>query len=632
MLRYKLKLDNKAVEKDIIPVDKVSVLDPHSYEGRDTLLVNCHYSGAKIKKDSKIYIKNTVTLLDNEDAHNTNYDYIFDDVIKAASLNDTNQTFSFFIGRYYKLDTVTVSLVHIDGVAYVYFYFNDSHYFTKNDMNGNIMDETKHPYIIYASITDNNGARLIVPFSCHYVAKTVLRCQYDTDSTSLNTLVTTIQENNAFFKNVTVDDVNLFYSTLFSQTINDEVGDISNVEFYRDNFLYRSYGLTSDERFYNVTTDFYYEKPLFNIALPFSSMFQTDLEKDGNLNEYFTETEKKKAINSIVDMEKDVYHPCYIKDKKLIYLKSLKFNLHFRNHTTDGNWTTDNESYWNGTYISNGKVTLMDNVGDSVMKNGFFSYDDKSEQSDLLSYLDFTNNDVKYRKNKLKKSFLRLSFYDSMNASDQNLLAYYTIFYNTGNAFTKLMRHFEEEDYSYSMINTINSENTNKLNGIRVNREPYSTKGIPNDEDLRISSQFTVSDKYQSNNSSEGFYLYLWKDNDSGIIPSDIYLKVEFNHAGYGRSIPMMMPFVDPKKHNGTNGIKSFQNILDDFNGNGVDKPYGIRQYIKYSYIHLKYKYDKENQCHAYYLDDNVYGNYDSSVKDNCLALNLYEAKISDKA
>ena len=182
------------------------------------------------------------------------------------------------------------------------------------------------------------------------------------------------------------------------------------------------------------------------------------------------------------------------------------------------------------------------------------------------------------------------------------------------------------------MINTINSENTNKLNGIRVNREPYSTKGIPNDEDLRISSQFTVSDKYQSNNSSEGFYLYLWKDNDSGIIPSDIYLKVEFNHAGYGRSIPMMMPFVDPKKHNGTNGIKSFQNILDDFNGNGVDKPYGIRQYIKYSYIHLKYKYDKENQCHAYYLDDNVYGNYDSSVKDNCLALNLYEAKISDKA
>ena len=94
----------------------------------------------------------------------------------------------------------------------------------------------------------------------------------------------------------------------------------------------------------------------------------------------------------------------------------------------------------------------------------------------------------------------------------------------------------------------------------------------------------------------------------------------------------MMMPFVDPKKHNGNNGIKSFQDIIDDFNGGGVDKPYGIRQYIKYSYIHLKYKYYKEKQCHVYYLDDNKYGNYGNEVKDNCLILNIYEAKISNKA
>lgn len=61
-----------------------------------------------------------------------------------------------------------------------------------------------------------------------------------------------------------------------------------------------------------------------------------------------------------------------------------------------------------------------------------------------------------------------------MNASDQNLLAYYTIFYDTGKAFTKLMRHFEEDDYQYSMLNVTTGENTNKLNGLRVNREPYS--------------------------------------------------------------------------------------------------------------------------------------------------------------
>lgn len=632
MLRYNFKLDNGAVEKDIIPVDKVNVLKMHSYEGRDSLLIRCHYTGTNAYKDGKLYVKNTVYLPNSDDDKQIlNNDYEFNTRIDITSSNDIDNTFSFFIERYYKLNPVTVSLTHIDGVAYVYFYFNDSHYFVRNDMNGNEYDETKHPYIIYVTFTTESGSVVKIPFSCHYVNNTILRCEYDINDVVFKSLMDVIYDDNEFFENVTINDVESLYSILFSQSTKDEVGDISNIEIYRDNFLFHSYGLTSDERYYNVTTDFYCDKPLFNLSLPFSSQFQTDLEKDANIDEYFTDAEKKKAINSIVDMEKDVYHPCFIKNGKLTQLKSIKFNLHFRKHSHDSNWTTDNDSYWNGTYIANNKVNLMDNVGDNVTENGFFSYNNKSEQSDLLFYLGFTNNDVKFRKNKLKKSFLRLSFYDSMNASDQNLLAYYTIFYDTGKAFTKLMRHFEEDDYQYSMLNVTTGENTNKLNGLRVNREPYSVNGNVNDEDLRISSQFAVSDKYQSNNSSEGFYLYLWKDNDNGTIPTDIYLKVEFNHAGYGRSIPMMMPFVDPKKHNGNNGIKSFQDILDDFNGGGVDKPYGIRQYTKYSYIHLKYKYDKEKQCHVYYLDDNKYGNYGNEVKDNCLILNIYEAKISNK-
>lgn len=632
MLRYNFKLDRGATEKDIIPVDKVNVLDMHSYDKRDSFLVKCHCSSKiNIQKSSKIYTKNTVILPNDEKPYNNNSNYEFDATLTITSVNCSENTFSFFIERYYKLKPITVSLTRIDGIAYVYFYFDESHYFNKFDMLGNVIDETQHPYILYIPSFNGDGNRIMIPFSCHYVTNSILRCNYEIAEDVFKIIVNKIKENDEFFENVTLDDVTNLYNALFKQTTTDIVGDISNIEIYRDNFLFHSYGLTLDEKYYNITTDFYKDKPLFNLSIPFSSLFQTDLEKDANIDEYFTEAEEKKAINAIVDMEKDVYHPCFIKNKQINLLKSLKFNLHFRKHSLDDNWTTDNESYWNGTYITNGNVNLMNNVGDSVENNGFFSYSDKSEQSDLLSYLGFTNNDVKYRKNKLKKSFLRLSFYDSMNASNQNLLAYYTIFYNAGEAFTKLMRHFEDDDYSYSSLNPTDNKNTNKLDGIRVNREPYSSNGTVNNEDLRISSQFTVSDKYQSNNSSEGFYLYLWKDNDNGVMPTDIYLKVEFNHAGYGRSIPMMMPFVDPKKHNGNNGIKSFQDILNDFNNNGVDKPYGIRQYIKYSYIHLKYQYDKIKQCHVYYLDDEQYGNYGNSVKDNCLTINLYEAKISDK-
>lgn len=94
------------------------------------------------------------------------------------------------------------------------------------------------------------------------------------------------------------------------------------------------------------------------------------------------------------------------------------------------------------------------------------------------------------------------------------------------------------------------------------------------------------------------------------------------------------MPFVDNKKHKDkTAAIKKFQEILDDFNNKGSDKPYGIRQYLKYSYIHFKYRYDKENLRHVYYLDEDTYGKYYNNNwiydNDGVLSFNLYEAKIS---
>ena len=96
------------------------------------------------------------------------------------------------------------------------------------------------------------------------------------------------------------------------------------------------------------------------------------------------------------------------------------------------------------------------------------------------------------------------------------------------------------------------------------------------------------------------------------------------------------------KKWNDTKkGIKSFSDILADWNDkkeydtankvyvwtNGTDGHYGIRQYTKFSYIHLKYKYDKDTDRHIYYLDPDT---YDTSVKGDgdVIEINLYEAKI----
>ena len=229
-----------------------------------------------------------------------------------------------------------------------------------------------------------------------------------------------------------------------------------------------------------------------------------------------------------------------------------------------------------------------------------------------------------------------------MNPANQNMLGYSTIFLDSGNLFSKYVRHLETDGYTVigydkNDYGKYNVDNKTKK-GNRVDRE-YNF-----DEEHRLSSQFVVKNKNTSTASSEGFYLYLWKDNES-VLPQDLYMKVEFNHAGYGRTIPFMMPYWDKQKwNNKMSGIKTFNEILNDWKDiknvdsggnvswkNNTDGHYGMRQYMKFSYIHLKYKYDKDNDKHIYYLDPETYGNIDfPNGKDGNkeIVINLYEAKV----
>lgn len=337
-------------------------------------------------------------------------------------------------------------------------------------------------------------------------------------------------------------------------------------------------------------------------------------------------------------------------------------------------------------------------------------------QSDLLSYLGFTNDDVKYQKSKLKKSFLRISFYDSDNIGNQNLLHTATIFLDSGDLFAKYIKNIETEDeykatstviaqkspeISFPKDSILTSSEYKKLDdenrkkcvvngellaviggsssdeenytvydkvGMAVNREPMRKKALDKDNDfgddidelerLRMSSQITVTDKNSSKRSSEGFYFYTYKTNDNGVYPSDIYMRVEFNHAGYGRVIPFMMPYIrksEEKLKENSPGyerytatdrkdkIKTFDDICYDWSEIDIDKGiedkhlkddsdigYSAVRYMKYCHIKWKYRYDKHTQKHIYYLDPDVYGTGVTSDNKhgNNIILNLYEGKI----
>lgn len=603
MLKY--QLNTRFIRNDMVPIELYDYSSDELLgdEFKDKMLLTC-YSDSELTfgKDASIMAMYEQYMVNDDFISSTAYN--FSTIYHPYGLNKENRSFSIIYDKYFNLEVERTSITTelVDGQpqkTWWYIWFKGSHLF---DVSGG------NTYTLYLTFDGPNGYNEDEPFelevnSSTFVTSSILRFSYKDvlDKIELN--------------GVKLEDV------IFYEEDGQTVSDVSRVRFFRDNFVF-TIGMFQ----------LFLDRAMATISLPIEQKFANDLYQDDNIREHFTNAEIKKSINKITEMEKDVYHPViwdseHDKVKDEVY--KIRFNLHFREHGDD-DWLADADTYWNG--VNPAKLEPID---------GYFTYSNPEQQSDLLTYLNFTDKDVRYQKNKLKKSFLRVMFFDSMNPANQNMLAYYTIFMDSGNYFSKYARYIEAEGYrkiSKTPDDTGKYDIKDKLTGIRVDREPtYTANGekiIPSTdaddiEEVRLSSQFVVEDKYMSDASSEGFYLYLWKDNFLGTYPQNIYMKVEFNHAGYGRTIPFMCPFKDPTKNEG-NGFKSFSEILDDWSSD--DKKYGIVKYSKYSYIHFKYKYDKISERHVYYLDDEFYGtkpNYGGvHFDDNAITINLYEAKI----
>lgn len=605
MLKYQINTNNS--QKNLIPIDIsdfkieniIKDIDDNgeiTYDDKQLLVCYCD-NEIPFDENANITVMSERYMINDDNISSTPYN--FDTIYKLTSVNKENRSFTLTFNKYINLEvSETKSITDEEGNEWWYIYFNGSHLF---NMESKLYseDDTEIYQALYLTFDGINGQYKENP-----VKFTISASVKDNDTAGewLNSSVIRIKKG-------AIDIINGL------KEISDHAALLN---FFTDNFIFVSDNFT-----------LYIDKPLARLHIPLLQKFSTDLMQDSAIRDNFTEVEKAKAINHITEMEKDVYYPVICINNEIQDVYKIKFNLHFREHKGD-NWLVENDSYWNGVNVDNkGNISLLGNY--FVYGNNDYRI---SCQPDLLTYLNFTDKDVRYQKNKLKKSFLRVMFFDSMNPTNQNMLAYYTVFMDSGLYFSKYARYIEKEGY----YNT-DDETKHKKIGIKVNREPSQTSklsdinnttDIDEIEEVRLGSQFVIQDKYMSDASSEGFYLYLWKDNMNGQIPTDIYMKVEFNHAGYGRTIPFMMPFWDKEKDK-KEGTKTFQDIIDDWNDE--NNRYGIRKYLKYSYIHFKYRYDKNTARHIYYMDDEFYGKEkpeDGGVnfEDNTVTLNLYEAKI----
>ena len=554
-------------------VDKIEDYD--NYNG-DRLLVSCECDNIDILNEGETIEVTNDLFLNYSVSENVQQEICtFNNSYQLYALNKSEKTFSFFIDKKYTLDAEKITNLKVseeNGTITpeqnIFIYFNDKHYFDIND------DIT-----LYFTYINDDGIYTTVNIEFSFFNDTILTTSYEKFDAYLFNLF--------FEENLPTSD----------EEREEKEGNLKGCQVLRDNFLFTE----------KTDTTFWSNKSTVSIDIPFSSSFETNLYQMDLIKEKFVDKTKKEVINRIVDLERDVYYPSvYDNDYNYSHdIYTIKFNLHFREHRGE-DWTVTNDSLWNG--VENKSVN-KDITDDNV--------------SDLLMFLGFNNEDVRYQRNKLKKSFLRLSYYDSPNPANQNLLMYSTIFVNSGELFSKYARYGEEEGYTL-----ISSDKEGKYElstdkkGIGVDKE-YD--GFI--EEKRLSSQFVVKDKNTSKSSSEGFYLYLWKEDETPM-PQDIYMKVEFNHAEFGRTIPFMMPYGENSDGEKTiKTIKSFQDIVNDFTSS-TKEPYTMSDYLKYSYIHLKYAYDVENQKHRYFIDPQTYGTQVS--QNNELIINLYEAKIGE--
>ena len=340
------------------------------------------------------------------------------------------------------------------------------------------------------------------------------------------------------------------------------------------------------------------------------NLFQEELLR----NEY-VEKIVGKAKNAIIDYEKQCFTPVYESNGSIYDINEIIFNLHFRerekwlsdgivdeyapesdSRTCEyGEWKTNNNLYWNN-YKYYGGDRLVPEPADFT-----------PDTADLLGHLGFTDDDIYYERNRVGKSFLRLLFFDSADRRTQKLLYTSVIYLNAPALYEKYVADIRM--------------GTEGEHGCEEGKKEivYAEKAP-----RRLDASFACKNKYSSSLSSEGFYLYLFPGvlNENG--EGTIYMKVEFNHAKYGYTIPMIMPL----NENGYPIEPTSPNFPIDYVATNVDESGRTYEYVntqklfKDMYIPIKVKFEENSRRYIWFLENGI-------QTDGTAKFNMFEPKVN---
>ena len=363
------------------------------------------------------------------------------------------------------------------------------------------------------------------------------------------------------------------------------------------------------------------------------------------LENIFFKREKEKSINPYVDMEREIYYPCHISGTDFNFIEELQFDLHFRSRNLE-DWkinedvfkdlpTTDKNKLkvkytWNifDNYedYSDGNTAYLNADGESLKPSISEDVDLTHYQpADLLYFLNFDTDDVFYQKSKISKSFLRLLFFDSMDVANQTLLYSCTVFMNENKLYKTYIDNVISKDNLYiSVSEELNDTEPLTSTTISVYNDTCDKNdNVTFDKEKRLAATFSVKNRYNSEESAEGFYLYIFKDYCEKLHEKTIYMKVEFNHAGEGRTINFTMPY----------NIEGNDYSLMDLSPEGSDlskfkEGYALSELYEHLFIPINVVYREKEKKYVYYLPEGLVKHNEKGI----MKFNLYELKIKDES
>lgn len=271
----------------------------------------------------------------------------------------------------------------------------------------------------------------------------------------------------------------------------------------------------------NITKNKFLKIPL---SLDFSSVDQSEV-----VNREFVEDEVEKSINPIIDYEQVRYLPL----------------------------------------LSNG-----DKVKDLVYKLSFLNSSGTLVQPSTYSDIGIGDDDIKFKKNRFTKSFLRLSFYDSDMPTNQNLVSNITIFPR------------------------LTIDDTAPIVDANGTPNPFGG-GLPLPANVLPVRFILKNPVTEPEGFAEGFNLYYFK---SGLkvnaLPLKLYMSAVFNNAATGKTTKFM----------------------------ATDETLPINELI--NKLHVRYLLTRDGTGY-YYTIDKTYNNAMNIIENGTnLTVNLFEIKV----